>query len=85
MAVLMAYGLWRMTQRQTVYAEEDEYEAVSYATILPGTASVVAVETAQELYVEAAEELAETADRMRRGRRPTHASDAGQRGGEPAT
>jgi hypothetical protein len=62
MAVLMAYGLWRMTQRQTVYAEEDEYEAVSYATILPGTASVVAVETAQELYVEAAEELAETAD-----------------------
>jgi hypothetical protein len=57
-----------MTQRQTVYAEEDEYEAVSYATILPGTASVVAVETAQELYVEAAEEIAET--RRRRGRRP---------------
>jgi hypothetical protein len=43
-----------MTQRSTVYAEEDDYEAVSYATILPGTASVVAVETAQELYVEAA-------------------------------
>jgi MFS family permease len=60
--VLMAYGLWRMTQRQSNYAEEDEYEAVSYANIMPGTASVVAVETAQELYVEAAEEIAENAE-----------------------
>lgn len=60
LVIFTAYGLWRMTQRPTAYAEEDEYEAVSYATILPGTASVVAVETAQELYVEAAEELAES-------------------------
>jgi hypothetical protein len=46
----------------TVYAGEDDYEPVSYANIMPGTASVVAVETAQELYVEAAEEQAETAE-----------------------
>jgi len=56
------YGLWRMTQRVSAYAEEDEYEAVSYANILPGAASPVAIETAQELYVEAAEELAEQAE-----------------------
>jgi MFS family permease len=62
LAALTAYGLWRMTQRPTVYAGEEEYEAVSYATILPGTASVVAVETAQELYAEAAEELAESSE-----------------------
>jgi MFS family permease len=62
LAALTAYGLWRMTQRPTVYAGEEEYEAVSYATILPGAASVVAVETAQELYAEAAEELAESSE-----------------------
>lgn len=56
------YGLWRMTQRASAYAEEDAYEAVSYATVLPGTASPVAVEAAQEFYVEAAEELAESAE-----------------------
>jgi hypothetical protein len=53
------YGLWRMTRRASAYAEEANYEAVSYANILPGAASPVAVETAQELYVEATEELAE--------------------------
>jgi MFS family permease len=59
---LTAYGLWRMTQRPTIYAGEEEYEAVSYATILPGAASVVAVEAAQELYAEAAEEMAESGE-----------------------
>jgi MFS family permease len=54
-----AYGVWRMTQRVSAYAEEGEYEAVSYASILPGASSPVAMETAQELYVEAAEEIAE--------------------------
>jgi MFS family permease len=60
LATLTAYGMWRMTQRPTAFAEEDAYEAVSYAPILPGAASVVAIETAQELYVEAAEELADS-------------------------
>ncbi len=59
---ISAYGLWRMTQRSSAYAEEDDYEAVSYATVLPGAASPVLVETAQELYVEAAEELAESGE-----------------------
>ena len=56
------YGLWRMTRRPSAYAEEENYEAVSYANILPGAASPVAVEAAQELYVEAAEELAEASE-----------------------
>jgi hypothetical protein len=51
-----------MTQRPTVYAGEDDYEPVSYANIMPGAGSVVAVETAQELYVEAAGEQAETTE-----------------------
>ena len=49
-----AYGLWRMTRRPSAYAGDKDYEAVSYPNILPG-ASPVAVETAQELYVEATE------------------------------
>jgi MFS family permease len=59
LAAVALYGLWRMTQRPTVYAEEEAYEAVPYTNILPGAASVVAVETSQELYAEAAEEIAE--------------------------
>ena len=58
LAGIAVYGLYRVTQRSTVFAEEDNYEAVSYANIMPGTASPVAVEAAQELYVEATEELA---------------------------
>ena len=58
--VTAGYGLWRMTRRPSAYAEEENYEAVSYANILPGAASPIAVEAAQELYVEAAEEQAET-------------------------
>ncbi len=53
------YGVWRMTQRTSAYAEEGDYDAVPYANLLPGTASPVAVEAAQELYVEAAEEIAD--------------------------
>jgi MFS family permease len=62
LVALTGYGLWRMTQRSTVYAGEDDYEPVSYANIMPGAGSVVAVETAQELYVEAAGEQAETTE-----------------------
>ncbi|MBF9041822.1 MFS transporter [Rhodobacterales bacterium HKCCE4037] len=54
------YGLYRMTQRPSAYVEEDDYDAVPYANIMPGATSALAVETAQELYVEAAEELAES-------------------------
>jgi MFS family permease len=53
------YGLWRMTQRTSAYAEEGDYDAVPYANLMPGAASPVAVAAAQELYVEAAEEIAD--------------------------
>ncbi|WP_224815115.1 MFS transporter [Hasllibacter sp. MH4015] len=52
------YGLYRMTRRASAYVEEDDYDAVPYANLMPGAGSAVAVETAQELYVEAAEEMA---------------------------
>ena len=54
MAALAAYVLYRMTQRQSIYAEEDDYDAVSYAMVSP-TASAVAVELAQEVFAENAE------------------------------
>ncbi len=56
--VVTAYGLFRMTQRPSIYAEESDYDAVPYTNIMPGTFSQVAFETAQELYVEAAEDMA---------------------------
>ncbi len=52
------YALYRMTQRVSAYADEDDYDAVPYAPIGPG-ASPVVVEAAQEFYVEVAEEMAE--------------------------
>ncbi len=59
MSIMAVYCGWRMTRRQSAYAEgAEDYEAVPYAAIMP-TASPVALETAQELYAEAAEELAE--------------------------
>ena len=51
MAAVSAYALFRMTQRTSVYKEEDDYDAVSYAPILP-TATPIAVEAAQEYYAE---------------------------------
>lgn len=75
MLLIALYGLWRMTQRVSAYAEEDDYEAVSYANILPGAASPVAIETAQELYVEAVEEIAEAAaEEAEEENRPDHAA-----------
>lgn len=62
MAGVAVYGGFRMTQRASAYADEDDYEAVSYTTVLPGAVSPVAIETAQELYVEAAEDMAEEGD-----------------------
>ena len=53
--LLTVYGFYRMTQRGI-----SDVDTSSYATVLP-TASVVAVEIAQELAIEAAEELDESA------------------------
>jgi len=64
MAILLfatsGYAAWRMTQRQSAYSAEDDYDAVSYPAIMAG-ASVVVMEAAQEAYVDAAEEMAEAA------------------------
>lgn len=62
LAAVATYGVFRMTQRVSAYTEEDDYDAVPYANILPGTMSPVAVEAAQEYYVEAAEEMASDDD-----------------------
>lgn len=60
MLAVAVYGAYRMTRRPTSFGEDD-YEAVSYAPILP-TSSPVAVEAAQEYYVETAEEAADDSD-----------------------
>ena len=61
MVVLLGYVAWRMTQRQSLYADESDYEAVAYAPILP-TATGVAVEAATEVYAENAENENEQAE-----------------------
>jgi MFS family permease len=61
MGSVAAYGAYRMTRRQSAYSEEDNYDAVPYAAVLPGS-TVVAVEVAQEYYVDAAEEMATDED-----------------------
>lgn len=58
LACISIYGAYRVTQRPSAYTEDDDYDAVPYANIMPGAASPVAVEAAQEFYVEAAEEMA---------------------------
>lgn len=50
-AVFSAYVLYRMTQRASAYRDEDDYDAVSYAQVMP-TATPVALEAAQEIYAE---------------------------------
>ena len=54
MIVMAAYVAFRMTQRRSIYAEEDEYDAVAYAPV-PPTATQIVVEAAQEFYAENAE------------------------------
>ena len=61
MAAVSLYAAWRMTRRPSAYAAEEDYEAVSYAPVTP-TATPVAVEAAQELYIETAEEMAADAE-----------------------
>ena len=57
MSAVAGYAAYRMTRRASAYAEEDDYDAVPYALVLPG-ATVVTVEAAQEYYADAAEEMA---------------------------
>jgi MFS family permease len=57
MGTVATYAAYRMTRRASAYADEENYDAVPYAPILP-SATVVAAEVAQEFYVEAAEEMA---------------------------
>ena len=58
MLAMAAYVAYRITQRPSVYAEEDDYDAVAYAPVLP-TGTAVAVEAAQEYYAENADIEAE--------------------------
>lgn len=55
LALLVGYGMWRTTQR----APQTLQEQGAYVTVSPA-ASPVAVEMAQEVYIEAAEDEAET-------------------------
>ncbi len=64
LAAMAGYGGWRMTRRQSAYAESEDYESVPYAAIMPSV-SPVAVETAQELYAEATEEMADAEEEER--------------------
>jgi MFS family permease len=51
---LSLYVLYRMTQRQSAYSGEGEYDAVSYAPVMP-TATAVVLEAVQEYYAENAD------------------------------
>ena len=53
-AALTVYVMYRMTQRPSAYREEEDYDAVTYAPVLP-TATPVALEAAQEFYAENAD------------------------------
>jgi len=54
MAAIALYALYRMTQRASLYQEEDDYDATTYAPMMP-TSTAVAVEVASEYYAENAE------------------------------
>jgi MFS family permease len=58
MIVLSVYVVYRMTQRASLYSGDEDYDAVAYAPISP-SATPVAVELAQEIYAENAENLEE--------------------------
>ena len=51
MLAMAAYVAYRMTQRVSLYADEDDYDAVAYAPVLP-TGTAVAVEAAAEYYAD---------------------------------
>jgi MFS family permease len=60
MVVLALYVAYRMTQRPSAYKDEDDYDAVAYAPLMP-TATPVALEAAQEFYAENADTSEEVA------------------------
>lgn len=51
MLALAAYVAYRMTQRASLYADEDDYDAVAYAPMFP-TGTGVAVKAAADYYAE---------------------------------
>lgn len=55
MVLLAGYVAFRMTQRVSLYAGEEDYDAVAYAPISP-SATPVAVEVASEVYAENTED-----------------------------
>ena len=57
MAAIAGYALWRMTRRASAYASDGDYDAVPYAPIVP-SATPVALEVAQDIYAETAEDMA---------------------------
>ncbi len=61
LAAVVVYGVYRSFRRASSYANEDEYEAVPYAVVVPGSSPVVA-EVAQEYFADAAEEIAESGE-----------------------
>ena len=61
MALMAAYVAFRMTQRASIYAEEDDYDAVAYAPIFANATPVVG-EFAQEYYAENVESEDEPGD-----------------------
>lgn len=51
MCMLALYVAYRMTQRASAFVEEEDYDAVSYAPVVP-TGTAIAVGAAQEYYAE---------------------------------
>lgn len=66
MLATAAYAAYRMTQRVSAYADDDDYEAVPYAPIGLSATPVVA-EAAQDYYAEGAEELADVSSSEMQG------------------
>ena len=54
MLAMACYVAYRMTQRASLFADEDDYDAVAYAPVLP-TGTGVAVEAAAEYYADNAD------------------------------
>ena len=59
MLILMTvYTAYRMTQRASAFADEEDYDMVPYANVMPSNSPITA-ELAQEVYIENASEIEE--------------------------